>query len=253
MLWRMEFFKKIFYHPILNVILGVGGIALAVYFGLVSIKKPNLTYYISPTRTAIVQKGNLNNFSVTYQGTQVTGDLSSAEIQIWNQGKAPIHRADIEKTVALKTPNGEPIYTEIHSTTRTDVIGFELLDDSNKKTGVLPMDWKILEHRDGIKLQIIYGGSVNLPLTLDGVIEGQQQGITKNLGAKSDPSTMDWLIIVLGNLVIIYCLILIKKRLGRTYQWLDYWNLVILCIGLFSILIILIHYSLTRIKPPFGF
>src|ERR1035437_9001118 len=143
MLWRMEFFKKIFYHPILNVILGVGGIALAVYFGLVSIKKPNLTYYISPTRTAIVQKGSLNNFSVTYWGTQVTGDLSSAEIQIWNQGKAPIHRADILKRITLSTPNGEPFYTEIYSNTRNDIVGFELLETN--KLGVLPMDWKILD------------------------------------------------------------------------------------------------------------
>src|ERR1035437_10947714 len=215
MLWRMEFFKKIFYHPILNVIFGVVGIALAVYFGLVSIKKPNLTYYISPTRTAIVQKGNLNNFSVTYQGTQVTGDLSSAEIQIWNQGKQPIRREDILKTIALRTPNGEPIYQMTGKATR-DVVGFNWIISSNKQSGVVEMDWKILEHRDVIKLQIIYGGSVNLPLTLDGVIEGQQQGITKNLGENPDPSTMDWIVIVLVVLAIICGSISMKKQLvGR--------------------------------------
>ena len=268
----MEFFKKIFYHPILSVIFGVGGIALAVYFGLVSIKKPNLTYYISPTRTAIVQKGNLNNFSVTYQGTQVTGDLSSAEIQIWNQGKQPIRREDILKTITLKTPNNEPIYQSTLKTTR-DVEGVSFTTSSGSPVGVLGLDWKILEHNDGIKLQIIYGGSVNLPLTLDGVIEGQQQGITKYLGAKSDPSTMVLIVIVLGGLTITFGSILIKKQRGerdlivkvgnvttklnlphdRSFQWFIYLNFVLMSIAWFCVLILLIKDYLIRIKPPFGF
>jgi hypothetical protein len=173
------FFSKIFYHQNFNVLaglLGIVGTILAIFFYEASIREPNLTYYISPTRAAFVQKKNLNNFSVTYQGLAITGDLSSAEIQIWNDGKAAIHKADILKPITLKTPNGEPFYTEYF--TNNDVVGFELLNSSNMQSGVLTMDWKILQHNDGVKLQVIYGGSVDLPLTLNGVIEGQQQGIT---------------------------------------------------------------------------
>jgi hypothetical protein len=75
------FFRKIFHHPNFNVIAGLFGILgtfLAIYFYCQSIQKPDLTYYVSSTRTPIVQKGNLENFSVTFLGTTITNDLSSA-------------------------------------------------------------------------------------------------------------------------------------------------------------------------------
>jgi hypothetical protein len=173
----MEALKKIFYHPNFNVVVGlfgIGGVLFGIFTYCESIKEPNLTYYISSTRTPIVQKGNLDNFSVTFLGTPITGDLSSAEIQIWNQGKQPIRREDILKTIALRTPNGEPIYQMTGKATR-DVVGFNWITSSNKQSGVEEMDWKILEQNDGIKVQIIYGGNINLPLILDGVIVGQKK------------------------------------------------------------------------------
>lgn len=118
-------FKRIFHHPNFSVVSGIATIVsliLAIYFYEESVTEPNLTYYISNTRTPIVQPGKLNNFSVNYQGEQITGYLSSAEIQIWNAGKAPIMREDILKTVTLRTPHGEQIYSPTFVTTR-DVIG----------------------------------------------------------------------------------------------------------------------------------
>ena len=172
--------RRIFYHPSFNVVAGIFGIVgtvLAIYFYYQSAKEPNLTYYISPTRTAIVQKGNLENFSVTFLGNKIQGDLSSAQIQIWNQGRAAIHNENILKPITLRTPNGEPIY-QISAKTTRDVTGFMFLATSNALRGVLTMDWRIFEHNDGVKLQIIYGGSVNLPLIVDGTIEGQKKSIT---------------------------------------------------------------------------
>ncbi len=161
-------FKRIIWHPLFGIAVGA---VIAAYFYYAGIKKPNLTYYVSPTRTAIVQKNNLNNFDVTLNGMQVRGELSSAEIQIWNEGGAPIHHDDILKTVCLKTQNGEPIIQTTLKTTR-DVVGFKLLNTTNQ-LNILPMDWKVLERNDGVKLQVIYGGDVNVQFKLDGVIEGQ--------------------------------------------------------------------------------
>jgi succinate-acetate transporter protein len=65
---KIGFFRRIFYHPNFGATAGIVGI-LAAVFGIytyyASIREPNLTYYISPTRTPIVQKGNLNDFAVT--------------------------------------------------------------------------------------------------------------------------------------------------------------------------------------------
>ena len=171
--------KRIFHHPNFNAVAGIFGIVgtiLAVYFYRQSIKEPNLTYYISPTRTPIVQKGSLDNFSVTFLGTQITGDLSSAQVQIWNQGKAPIRREDILKPISIRTSNGERIY-QINVKPSREVTGFNLLTPTDQMS--LRMDWKILEQNDGAQLQIIYGGGVNAPLIVDGVIVGQPQGLTE--------------------------------------------------------------------------
>ena len=177
----METLKRIFHHPNFNAVCGIVTIIsliFAVWTWQINIKEPNLTYYISPTRTPIVRQGNLNNFSVTYNGIQITNDLSSAEIVIWNQGKLAIHKADILKTITLKTVNGEPIYQTTAKSSR-DVIGFCWINSSNYQSGIFQFDWKILEHNDGIKLQIIHGGNVNVPITVEGVVEGQPNGITQ--------------------------------------------------------------------------
>lgn len=217
-----------------------------------------MTYYISPTRAAFVQKGNLNNFSVNYQGVAVTGDLSSAEIQIWNQGKAPIHKSDILKRITLSTPNGEPFYTEIYSNTRNDIVGFELL--YTNKLGVLPMEWKILEKGDAIKLQVIYGGSVTLPLALDGAIENQQWGITKYKRNTSEPSNEDLIVIIL---IIVLVSIFFAGHLRRDstiefYKQAGKWKILpLLALGLWLaflcyVVIYLLLHSPTLIMPPFG-
>lgn len=157
-----EYLKKIFYNPV-----SIISLIFAICVWRLNVRERNLTYYVSPTRTPIVQKGNLDNFSITFMGTQITNDLSAAEIQIWNQGKLAIRKSDILKPVTLRTENGEPIYKSITQQSR-DGIGFNIINSTNPKQSVLTFDWNILEHNDGIKIQIIHAGNVNLPITVDG-------------------------------------------------------------------------------------
>jgi hypothetical protein len=168
-------FKRIFHHPNFNVVAGLFGIIgtlSGIYFYFVSIQKPELTYYISPTRTSIVKKGNLDNLSVTFQGEAIKGDLSTAEIQVWNQGKAPIRKGDILLPITIKTPHGEPIY-QTSITESRDVIGFMAIDTSPAMSGHIFLNPLILEQGDGYKVQFIYGGDVNLPLIVEGTVVGQ--------------------------------------------------------------------------------
>jgi hypothetical protein len=181
------FLKKIGEHPFIILsgwIMGiVGVIGVCFTFYLYYSQKPNLAYYISPTRTAIVQKQNLNNFSVTYQGTPIAGDLSAVEIQIWNAGKTPIrggdivNGGDIERSITIKPTNSGLIYTIYEAQSRPE-IGLSIPSVTTNQVGSFQCNWKILEQGDGIKLQIIYGGDVNLPFIVDGAIVGQKN-ITK--------------------------------------------------------------------------
>lgn len=153
---------------------------VGTYFGVIgyyeSKKEPVLTYYVSKTRTPIVQSGKLENFTVSFMGKTITNDLSGAEIQIWNAGKEDITSDSILKPILLKTPNGETIFSVNVSSTR-DVIGGHIYVVPEQKTDEVKISWNILEQKDGIKLQIIYGGKVDLPLRLEGVVKHQKQGI----------------------------------------------------------------------------
>ena len=60
-----------------------------------------------------------------------------------------------------------------------DVIKGGLIFPQNQNIGVLSLSWKILEQDDGLKIQIIYGGDVNLPFLIEGAIEGQPKGIQR--------------------------------------------------------------------------
>ncbi len=47
------------------------------------------------------------------------------------------------------------------------------LDASRSSQGIVLVDWRILERNDGASIQIIYAGSPQVKLAVDGVIEGQ--------------------------------------------------------------------------------
>jgi len=249
-------------HPMSGTAIGIIGIALAVYFYLETIEKPNLTYYVSQTRIPIVQTNILgseevNNFSVTYYGNHVGGNVSAAEVQIWNQGKKPIrggdviNGGDIRNIITIRTQHGEPIYNATYTTNR-DAIGFNWINFTNKQFGILQMDWKILEQGDGIKLQIYYGGDVNISITVDGTIVGQSHLTQyKETDNSKSPKQLIRLLLVTNTLIL---LIFFKneyekyRKTGKTVFRLV--PLIVgIILGMLSASIALFHYS----KPPFGF
>lgn len=266
MISYMETLKKIFNHPVvvaIGYVVGIVGFILGIVFYFNGIKEPYLTYFISSTRTPIVQQGNLNNFSVTFMGTTITGDLSSAEILIWNQGKLPIHREDILKTITLRTANGEPIYQTTVKSSR-DVIGFRWMSLTNyqPQPGFVQFDWKILEHNDGIKLQIIHGGNVNVPISVEGVVEGQPKGITQyqkggNIVDKSIRTFWMILFFLLFFVIFFFLIKLVwsiehKVNMGEmSKKMLILTSLLPIAVGVLAL--ILFDYLTSEIKPPFGF
>src|ERR1035438_3370423 len=82
------FLKWFIEHFLTRTVLGIAtvtSLSLAIYKWCYPYPTPELTYYISSTRVPILQSGKLDHFTVTYYGNKITNDLSSAEIQIWNE------------------------------------------------------------------------------------------------------------------------------------------------------------------------
>jgi hypothetical protein len=101
----ISFFSK----PIVGIlgsIFSIIALPLSVYFYIESIQSPNLTFSRNPSKLEIVAASKSSKFSVDYNGQPVSGDISIAQIAIWNQGNKPIKAEDILAPVILHTTPG---------------------------------------------------------------------------------------------------------------------------------------------------
>ena len=170
--------RRLLEHPAYLVIAGAAtiitiiGLPLSIYFFLAARQVPDLTYYVSPTRTAIVSNQSDQKLSVAYDGKQVHGDISSAQVTIWNAGTKPIRHSDFLTPITLTFPAHNPILDSKVLDVSRQLIDFKG-GIENVGTGVLTLDWRILERNDGVKLQVIYVGEPDAKLVVDGAIIGQ--------------------------------------------------------------------------------
>jgi hypothetical protein len=143
--------------------------------------KPDLSYCVYPIRIPIVQTTNTSDVSVSYKGQPVSGNVTAAEIAIWNAGRQPIHSNDIERPLILTVANNVPLFETGLSQVSRDVTECSLVNHgaidimSGKHLGPssVELKFRILEHNDGVRLRVVYAGAVDAPITLKGVIEGQ--------------------------------------------------------------------------------
>jgi hypothetical protein len=165
-----------FSHPLVGIlgsISGIIGIPLATYFYFASQHEPRLTYYVHPVRAPLVQTGKMSDFSVVFKGSLLLGDVTAAQIAIWNSGSAPIKSEDILSPVLIQTENNAPIL-EISILKASRPVTDISIDQSKIHSGIAGIHWRILEHDDGCIVQIIYLGSTSLKLSLSAEIVGQK-------------------------------------------------------------------------------
>jgi hypothetical protein len=251
---KAGFLRRIFHHPFTGWVVGI---IVSFYFYRISVREPNLTYYVSSTRTPIVTKGAINNLSVDFMGQRVQGDLSSIHIQIWNRGRAPIRKSDILSPLIVKSINKKPFYKTDIGASR-DVIGLGIKPKEDEP-GRLTLDWNILEPGDGLNVQIIYGGDVNEPSVVEGILVGQNQ-VSQYKPSKTDlPKTLIFFIegLLLGSIGMDIKNTAFKKRKAndRLVLIVSLSVFGLMAIGAFILLLASWRDGVSTFvaKPPFGF
>jgi hypothetical protein len=157
----MDWLRRFFYHPAVNI--AIGGIGLLVglvglYLYIVDQKTRELCYTVSPVRTSIVKAGEVSALSVSYKDVPVTTDVSTVQVQIWNQGRDAIRQAHMLQPLVISTADQTPILeATVRKQTRPDIVRLHL-DDSAQQSGRVKVSWDILEHRDGGIVQLILAG-----------------------------------------------------------------------------------------------
>jgi hypothetical protein len=158
--------------PRQGTIFTVLGVALAIYFYFAGARTRRLTYYVNPIKTIVVKGGEASTLRVLHDGQDIKGDVTAAQVAIWNDGTEPIRAENILSSVRLVLEPAVPILEAKIRKESRDVIG-ATVDTSHLADGVIPVAWKILEHNDGAVIELIFEGSAETELVVQGTVEGQ--------------------------------------------------------------------------------
>lgn len=203
-----QFFSNPFV-GLIGTVCSVISIPLAILLYWNSIKERDLTYYVYPIRTTVLQSGYATGLRVLHNNQEVKTDVTAVQLAIWNNGKEPIFKENILSQIKIVTRPAVPILEARIQKQNRKVIDF-VVDNSLLREGVALLSWRLLEHSDGVIIQLLYAGPVDTEVALDGVILGQRTisrlvplPATKSRAAKRveqnrDSSIRDWFLVSPG-------------------------------------------------------
>ncbi len=158
----------------LGSVASIVGLILAVFFYLESREAPELTYHLHPIRTSVVKAGEASDLLISHKGKEIKGNVSAAQVAIWNAGKKPIKREEILLPIVISTEGGQPVLEAKIRRMSRPLIGFTL-DNTRLHEGKVIVGWRILERGDGAIIQMIYAGDQEVPLRVSGSVVGQNK------------------------------------------------------------------------------
>jgi hypothetical protein len=151
-------------------------IVFGYYFLYIGIRERKPTFYLDPTRTTILDKQSAANAPLLLlksNGDTVTSDVTSVYFYFFNQGTETIKRENIYAPLkVILSDSTEILDFKILKVGRA-VSGIELTRDSSASH--LNINFKALEHEDGLVGQLIFEGKKNASISLEGGIDGVKQ------------------------------------------------------------------------------
>jgi hypothetical protein len=246
---------------LLGSIFSVVGVGLAIYFYFVGQAVRRLVYSVNPVKTTVVKGGEASALRVLHNNQEISGDITAAQIAVWNQGALSIRPENILSPVRiLLRPKAQILGAKISKATR-DVIGASI-DRSGLAEGVVGTSWKILEQNDGFVVQLIFAGATETTIALEGTVE-RQQGVTQLMPIDRVRSPAEQLayrrhvvrlllitVAIMGAAVSLLTVLTraYRVRPSRPMMWA---NVGMFCLALAYVLWLM--YQMHRAAPPFGF
>jgi len=146
------------------------GLILAPILYYAADKHREIVYQTSASPTTIVRSGQSSGIRVFFGDSQVTSDVSSMQVAIWNTGRESIRSGNVlSKVITLKIdPTAKILDARVKRVTR-DLVKFRCQIHSLE---YVSCSWDILEGGDGALLELIFLGNSSM-LTVAGDIEGR--------------------------------------------------------------------------------
>ncbi len=266
--------ERIAAHPVI-IIAGLASLAVAVValivmivFFFASQTERDLVYAVNPIKTTVVKMGQASGLEVRHNGGELGDvDITAAQVAVWNSGDDSIRKENILREVVIYTdPPVKILEVSIVKYSREfEITYFSVLESRElMDKGRVPISWNILERDDGASIQLIYLGSPEISIYVDGLIEGS--GEIKKVGRELKIKTpieqvrseqrAAWFLIGFGVLVLVLVIFMAREALKdwREDRKLAIFEIVVLVVmvGSFSVGV---WYTVGAgpLGPPFGF
>jgi len=135
-------------------------------------RKP--VYFVNNKVLLISETQEEIDFKIFFEDKKIHGPVSMANIYFWNAGDIPIERNDILDYIIISVPTPSKILrTKILKMSR-EIIDFQIekYAQSGQFVNEERFSWKILEHNDGVCLQVVFTGNPETPIFMKGTIKG---------------------------------------------------------------------------------
>jgi hypothetical protein len=240
---------------VLGSIFSVVGVGLATYFYFGGARTRKLTYSVNPVKTIVVKGGEASTLRVLHGDQDIKGDVTAAQVAIWNDGTESIRPENVLSPISVVLRPSAPIIEARIRKVSRGVIG-AALDASRLADGGVPVTWKILERNDGAVIQLIFAGSSQTGIEVQGIVEGQPTVF--RVEPPTEKTTIPrWFDIgAFGFGFVVACVYFwwnrVRRRRGDQLDLFDRilpWVLALgLCMWLVGWLL-----QLHQARPPFGF
>jgi len=234
-------------------LIGVFSLAVSVYFGVVTLRSRELSYWVNPTKTSVVKSGQSSDLHVLYKGQNVSTDVTALQVAVWNNGRESIRAENILTPITLITSPRVPILeAQVKQVNR--IVSQIGVDTGRIANGSVNLTWRILEHNDGALLQLIVAGPSSVTVQAEGVIEGQEKikayekRSEKDLGVLDRVKSLFFLLTFIAGLLS--CISMIpraERRFGRLRGGL-FGGLV--TVGFFFLFVYCLDYIARSPVPP---
>jgi hypothetical protein len=155
------------------------GIVLSVVFYRRSVQEPIPTYAAHPLRVRLVDKTRmkLSGLEVSHNGIPLGGaNVTATTVYFWNNGRLPIRKSDVLEPFVIELDEHSEVL-DCHLVKKTrEACGFHLESlDSIKVTNYVRLEFSIIEHGDGVAIQIVHTGNPEGKIRMKGACVGAKE------------------------------------------------------------------------------
>jgi len=175
------------------ILITLTSVPLSFYLFFAAERSPRLMYAVAPVRSVLAHANEEQGLKVLYRDRAVTkGDVVVVQVAIWNEGRAPIRPEMVLEPIRIRLgPGASLLSSEVAEASRPLSALALVPDPAEPDPSSVGVTWRILEHRDGARIQIVYAGSQEARVVVEGAVEGQRA--IEGALSKKDPRRPEWL------------------------------------------------------------